>query len=74
VDCEITNGRVEIERIDADHDSPILDIKPYLPMGDALIAPSNNVISLPKWAENLSGCYEDPLTEKNVMNKNGLQC
>ncbi|MHA2059879.1 MAG: TrmO family methyltransferase domain-containing protein [Candidatus Ranarchaeia archaeon] len=64
MNCEIKKGRVEIEGIDADHDSPILDIKPYLPKGDALTSDSNQTITLPKWAENLSGCFEDPVYRK----------
>lgn len=49
--CRITsirNGRIHVDRIDAFHNTPILDLKPYIPSNDSL--PSATV---PDWVRRL---------------------
>ncbi len=51
----VKNNVVEIDRIDAFADTPILDLKPYIPNSDSAKA------STPEWVEN---CKQD--IDKNV--------
>lgn len=50
--CEITsvdrrNGVIETGYIDAEHDSPVLDIKPYMPSLDRIESPQ-----MPEWCKH----------------------
>ncbi|MHA1965569.1 MAG: tRNA (N6-threonylcarbamoyladenosine(37)-N6)-methyltransferase TrmO [Candidatus Thorarchaeota archaeon] len=52
LDVDVENTRLKIDHIDANHGSPIIDIKPYLPssdrVDDARVAP---------WFQNLESRY-----------------
>jgi len=59
--ADIPRGVIEIDRIDADSGSPILDIKPYLPKGDSIEPNVKAKMKIPKWPRSLDGCFEEPM-------------
>ncbi len=47
-------GIIEIPWIDADNDTPVIDIKPYHPCSDKITN-----VQLPDWCSEWPQCYED---------------
>ena len=47
-------NRVEVNYLDAEHGTPVLDIKPYHPSSDRI-----RDVVMPAWCAQLPGCYED---------------
>ena len=53
-DIDFSKGIVTISSIDAESDTPILDIKPYQPSFDRI-----KDVSVPKWCTHWPDWYED---------------
>ena len=45
---------IEVEYLDAENDTPILDIKPYHPSSDKI-----RDVKMPRWCIHWPSCYED---------------
>jgi len=48
------NNRVEVNYLDAEAGTPVLDIKPYHPSSDRI-----RDVVMPAWCAQLPACYED---------------
>ncbi|MBN1778075.1 MAG: SAM-dependent methyltransferase [Clostridiales bacterium] len=48
------NNRIEVNYLDAEAGTPVLDIKPYHPSSDRI-----RDVVMPAWCAQLPGCYED---------------
>jgi tRNA-Thr(GGU) m(6)t(6)A37 methyltransferase TsaA len=48
------NGRIEVNYLDAEPGTPVLDIKPYHPSSDKV-----RDVRMPAWCADWPGCYEE---------------
>jgi tRNA (adenine37-N6)-methyltransferase len=48
------NNRIEVDYLDAEDGTPILDIKPYHPSSDKI-----RDVRMPAWCADWPGCYEE---------------
>ncbi len=54
IDVDHKNGVIHFPYIDAENDTPVLDIKPYHPCLDRI-----KNVELPQWCSHWPECYED---------------
>lgn len=57
INIDMGEGIIELPWIDAENDSPIIDIKPYLPCSDRI-----KNVRLPEWCAEWPQWYEDSAT------------